>query len=211
VIYALTDGVTIAIVVGFTTLAATASPLLLARIMNKANRESKERDWARQDQVASRLEAASARQEGTQAALVEGQHAANVKLLAVEEQNKVIHALVNSAYTASLAAQLGALEGQLTLSRELAMMKGGEGTMKDQDAMDLIESKVYMLRSLIADRERQQKIVETQLADAHARQVQIDDPGHPNRRRGDPADALPVSFTAEVTMTPNPTTEPSPP
>jgi hypothetical protein len=202
VIYALSDGVTIAVVVGFTTLAATASPLLLARIMNKANREGKERDWARQDQVAARVEAASARQEATQKALVDGQTVTVAKLQAVEEQGNVIHALVNSAYTASLAAQLGALEGQLTLSRELAMMKGGEGTMKDQDAMDIIESKVYMLRALIADRERHQHLAEAQAAGAHAVH---DDPGHPNRRRGDPADALPVSFTAEVTMTPNPT------
>lgn len=212
-IVALTDGAVVALTVCIGGLAATVSPLLLAHVTNKANRASKESDWQRQDQVADRLEAASRRQQETQAAIVQGQRVVAQKLDVVEEQNRVIHELVNSAYTASLSAQLGALEGQLVLSRELAAMKGGDTTTDDDQKLKTTETKVHALRSLIAERERQQQIIETQLADEHARRV--DTKPNPGRRRGDlpppaaaPAPAgtvdvaLPQTVTAEITLKP---------
>lgn len=181
VILGLSDGVAVALVVGLTTLAATLAPVLLAVLMSRANLRAKERDWDRQDIVASRAAAAAASAAATQAALVAGQQMQTAKLQAVEEQNRVIHALVNSAYTASLAAQLVALEGQLALSRELAALLGTEHREGDTRIEDITQ-KVDLLRRLIADRLHQQYLAEEQVAEERARLREAP----PRRRATDP-------------------------
>lgn len=149
---ALSDAVVVALIVGVGGLAATISPIFVAHLMNNAAARAKRADWERQDLIAARLEA--------------GQKMTETRLDVVTEQNKVIHALVNSSYTASLEAQLVALEGQIALSRELAAMKGDNNPL-DAARLVSIVARAEVLSGIIDDRKRQQAAAEARAARLH--------------------------------------------
>jgi hypothetical protein len=160
---AMSDGVTIAIVVAIGTLATVSSPLVLASMTNRASRQSKQQDWDRQDEVAARALAATQEVAKSQAALLSAAAVTVQRLTAVEEQGHLIHHLVNSAYTASLEATRVALVGQ----RDALFRASGPTAPNNEDAEAIgrLDTQISALEETIADRLRAQKTAEAEIAE----------------------------------------------
>lgn len=105
---------------------AVLSPYLIDRRREKARRAEKEQDWAREDAVAAKVQAAAgeiaqraellvASNAEVAGVLAEAAEKTDAKLDALEKTTNTIHALVNSDMTKALHAQLIALRSQLVL------------------------------------------------------------------------------------------------
>jgi hypothetical protein len=128
--------------------ASTTSPLLLAYLTNRNNRQIKQEDYARQDAVA--LQAAKA------ASLL---LAANerVALSATMTNSKldVIHTLVNSNMTAAMQAEFDATTRELAMMREVIALKqtaGHDPSVDTLAAIKMTEAKISELQAALKDR-----------------------------------------------------------
>lgn len=152
----LSDGAAVAAVVLVGTLAGTLAPLILAKITNKQTLTLKQMDWAREDIITKRKEDAEEKARQQQAQIIN-------EVVEVKKQNVIIHRLVNSAYTASLAAQLVALQGKIMYA------KLGEATPEELNA---IQTAIDNLQAEIDERTAQQVMIDRQLVvDADASNV----------------------------------------
>jgi hypothetical protein len=164
---ALSDGVTIALVVFIGGLCATASPILLASMTNRANMASKRQDWDRQDEVAARAAKATEDLLTAQQGVVTGVVQANETLTEVAEVTKVTHALVNSDKTAQMREKRDSMAKTLLLTRELADLKGTLGKPPSDDllaAMTKDQTDIDTLDKAIEERLKEQHLAEEQIA-----------------------------------------------
>lgn len=110
------------------------APLVLAWAQNRARREEKKLDWAREDQV--RITLAESNK-------------------AMSNQLTVIHTLVNSNMTAAMQDSLDSTVRELASLRELCELKRASGHEPSQDTLSAIamaEAKIAELTAMLADR-----------------------------------------------------------
>jgi hypothetical protein len=136
----------IAVTVALTTLVtSTIGPVVIAIVNYRTARADKLIEWARQDEVARRLEAHAVdakEQRETLAAQAETHRDVMDKKL------DVVHSLVNSQLQAALAAEHDALEGQLTLITELIELRKTQGASPSEETIKTIEKITQRLDEL---------------------------------------------------------------
>lgn len=191
-----------------TVVVSVVSPLILGWATNRARhseemdraatrRDELERAEARQDKVAARAEEAARRlltrtdQVAAQAAQAADKIvAANMTTTdAVIETTSVtnakldqIHTLVNSNMTAAMQSELDATKRELAMMNEVIDLKKAAGRPPTQDVLSTLEitkAKISELEAQLADRLKQTKLAETQLAAAEARVKQLTPPETP--------------------------------
>ena len=139
----------------------TISPLLLSMLTNRQRRRDKLEDWARQDAVAAQAAAAAELLLAANERVASGTKVTNDKL-------DVIHTLVNSSMTAAVQAEHDATVRELAMMREVVALHRAAGREVSGESLAAIaatESKIAELKTTLADRLAQSKIVEAQLSD----------------------------------------------
>ena len=148
--------------------ASTAiSPMIMAWLTNRNRRLERMEDYARQDLVAERADKVA------EAAAKKAAEAANLLLaanervaetaIATNQKLDVIHTLVNSNMTAALQSEFEATSRELSMMREVIDLKrigGHEPTIASLAAIEATEIKLQELEAVLADRARQQQIVQ---------------------------------------------------
>lgn len=117
------------------------APLVLIFFTERARRQEKLMDYAREDSKAAALLAATAKVE-------KAAEAANGKL-------DVIHTLVNSQLTAALQSELDAVTRELAMMREVVALNRAAGRAATPEALAAIEAatvKITELAAVMADR-----------------------------------------------------------
>ena len=154
--------------------------LLALRAQDAADRRAeKEQDWARQDKVAERADAASRRlldsqtlmaQKADEAALLLAAAGTEItdRLQIIDDQGKVNHILLNSNMTRAMQNDL---DGKRLLVLALRRIAGTEGASQDDSDLLLVtEAKITVLENDLTERAEQQR-----LADAQIRRQSPDD------------------------------------
>lgn len=162
---ALSDGVTIAVVVFAGSLAATVSPLVLAWITNRAYVQRRQQEWTRQDQVEERAAHTAADILAAQRLVVAGVDTANAKLVEVSEVTHVTHALVNSDKTSRMIRERESMIKALALAKELADLRATLGQTIRADLIAQMardQAEIDTLGREIDDRLAQQHAAEEQ-------------------------------------------------
>lgn len=140
------DSVWIAIVAAVVAIAAsTISPIVLAHMAARTRRQERLEDYARQDQVASRLLAANSLT-AKQSAIADS---------ATQIQLREIHTLVNSNMTTVMKAELDARIGQLETMRKLVELNRRQGvlpTIEENVTIETLQDKIDELKVTLRDR-----------------------------------------------------------
>jgi hypothetical protein len=136
-----------------------ASPLLLAGLVAKNNRDSKQQDWDRQDIVAERAEKVALDAAHTAELVVERQHSldqktdevarlvasstttTNEQLTAQNKKLEEIHVLVNSQMTEALRSELGATMDTLAWMSELMDVRKNDGSPPTKSMLEAYASR----------------------------------------------------------------------
>lgn len=152
-------------------LIAFISPFIATLIQNNARRREKQDDYVRQDAVAAQAaEAArllSAAQAKTAARAEEVAALLGKNTATTNDKLDVIHHLVNSALTDAMASEHEAIQRSLVMMEEVVALKKAAGLTPTQETLGIIEAtkiKIDELNSRLADRARQQSIVDKQMA-----------------------------------------------
>lgn len=147
------EAVVVAVIVG------VISPALLAGVSNRNRRKERLADYARQDEVASRVEAAaSITAERAQLLVASNERVAREAKSAAERTAMKldgIHLLVDGRYTAEMRRGLVAMRGQLVLMRRLFALQvqvGEAVTPEDRNAEDAVVSMIAAMEEEIAAR-----------------------------------------------------------
>jgi hypothetical protein len=160
---AVTDVVLVAIIGVIGILASSViAPYVLARASRRDQKASKMEDWERQDEVASRAADVAAKLLDSNERAV---HAVEAAALVAEQTNgtvNVIHTLVNSNMTEAKQEALDAKRETLVMLRSVTA--GREATAEEAAAMAAIENKIVELEAQLAERLRQQQLVDAQQA-----------------------------------------------
>lgn len=137
-------------------------PLVLAGITGRHQRIEKQSDYARQDIVAARAEAANTillrKQDEVAKQLVESNIRRDVSAKETITKLDTIHGLVNSNLTTALQSQYEAKISELALMREVIDLKevaGRKPSIETLAAADAIEAKIKELRATLVDRAKQ--------------------------------------------------------
>jgi len=128
-------------VAGIVAVSSILGPLLLSYLTNRQRRAEKDEDYARQDEVARKAQAA----------------ADKVAEVAKSQGAKLdqIHVLVNSNMTASMQGELDAYKSNLVLLEEISSLRKAAGQDPSPTTMAVIEStkkKISELDAQLADR-----------------------------------------------------------
>jgi hypothetical protein len=157
----LTEPVQLALVVGIPTFAAPIIILVVTRLLDRGD---KKRAQEREDAVRKQVEEAAR-------LLRISTDAAEKNAKEIKVQVKAVHTLVNSDKTVAIETNLTALEGQLAAL--IRLEKVGfrlnppiEATIDELATVEKIRAQCVQLRSELADRAKQAKIVEDQLGEA---------------------------------------------
>lgn len=163
-------------------LVAVIGPAVLSFLTNRQRRADKREDWARQDAVAAKVDAA-ARQAATAAELLrlrqeqvaaQAAEAANLLLAANERvaaaaaetsgKLDVIHLLVNSNLTIAQQRELAATTTMLTTMREVVSLKEQLGVTSSTASLEHIRITEERVNALARDLEH--KVAQTRVANA---------------------------------------------
>lgn len=109
---------------------STIAPAVLLLLQGRQRQTERREDWARQDEVARRVKQVA-------------EDAAGMREIIDDT-----HALVNSAYSASLKSELAAKELAAGVLEELRLARGGEPTARQVG----LEAEIVELRTRIEDR-----------------------------------------------------------
>ena len=138
-----------------------AGPTTVTWLAGKQRAREKREDWAREDAV---------REQTAEAAelLIASQHRQEEIQLTTLQTVEQVHTLVNSNFTAALAAQLDETESSLILMKEVSALHQAAGTAPSVEAVTAIdakEAKVAELRATLADRTAAQATVDAKVED----------------------------------------------
>jgi hypothetical protein len=155
----------------------------------KIKRDEKAQEWARQDEVADRVEAAARQTAEAARLLLESQEAttaatkevarlaaeSDAKVMAglqiLQEGNEKIHTLVNSDMTAARTAERDAVTLTLLALRRVQAMSaklGLESSEEELEAIVRFEQRIVELDRILADRLAAQHRVDEEAARDHA-------------------------------------------
>ena len=146
---AITEPVYIAVIVAISSM---FGPVLMAWVTYRVQRAQRLEDWARQDEVARRVE-----QVATHAAAA---------AQTTSDKLDVIHTLVNSNMTAALQSEFDAVTRELVMMKEVILLNRASGQEPSVDALAAItttEAKIAELSSILTDRK-----TATDIASSHA-------------------------------------------
>jgi predicted nucleic acid-binding Zn-ribbon protein len=169
----LSDPVWLAIIAAFSAALALISPIILAALTNRARRQEKEQDYARQDAVAKAAkdsadaakkaaEEVAAKLETTANTTNEKLSTTNEKLETLREGQDVIHTLVNSNMTAAMQSELDTTRRTRVLMSELIELKKTSGHEPSTEALaelKTIDAKITELQANVTGRMEQAKKV----------------------------------------------------
>lgn len=152
-------------------------PLLMASRRKSKDAEEaqkiKEQEWAREDEIARRVETAAKTlvTSNAQVAATAGQM--NGKLDKLQEGSDVIHTLVNASMTAAKQKELDSKRNELALMKELVDIKRHqkhEPTAETLGAIKAISERIAELQTEVEDRLKQQAEIDSKpkLTDAKA-------------------------------------------
>ncbi len=139
-----------------TILIAIGSPAVLAIMTHILSRRSTLKEWARQDKLETKKQAAA--EETAKLLLASNERIATTAAHTAKETNKkleVIRVDVNSNMTAAMKAELDARVAQLILMRENAELKKDAGIKPSANVMALIkakEARINELKATLKDR-----------------------------------------------------------
>jgi hypothetical protein len=156
-----TGAAVVAIVVAL--MAAVSTPAGLWLTSRTRSREKAE-DWARQDLVAARAEAAAAKVAEVATTLAESDAAAAVKLDEIQRVGVATHTLVDGNLTKAMQSELAAHVLAVTMMLrdvESTRAAGGEPNADLLAALDSSRTLIEELRPLITDRVEQDKAAKT--------------------------------------------------
>jgi hypothetical protein len=152
------------------------SPTIVALLAGRQQRKAKEQDWAREDAVADKAvlvakQASAAAQLLLAAQETEAVARQEVARLAAENnaatasQLKQIHTLVNSDMTAARQSELNTFRQLIESQKAQVKLISGHNLEAPTDLLESIkanEERVQELRAVLADRLRQQEVVEAE-------------------------------------------------
>lgn len=157
----------VAVIVALGTIIA---PLLTMLITNSNARKARMEDYARQDIVADRVEAASKRTADRAETAAKLLLDFNVKSEEVSNEIKgqleVIHTLTNSAMTSAIQREADALTAQCVLMEEVIELKikmGHEPNKATIGALENLKLKIKDAQKNLSDRAKQAELVSAQL------------------------------------------------
>lgn len=154
------DPSTAAIIAALLALVASiVAPVTVTMLTGRQRHRDQRADWARQDEVAARLEAkqqeAADAAEAVKAALMTSEARAVAAGEVIGGKLEQIHILVNAKMTAAIEEQLSATEAQAVLLREVAALNLAAGREPSPDSvavLSAVERRVAELRAQVADR-----------------------------------------------------------
>lgn len=165
------------IVLTGTVVTAVVSPVLIIQLQNAQRTKERQEDWARQDEVAKKVDAA-AEQAATAAELLQAsqkkiadQAAEAASLLVTSNQQiadtaertmgklDVIHTLVNSSLTSSMQGEHDGIIRELALLRTIG---GSKPSREITGAIEVAQARAAELESVIKDRETAAVVVADQ-------------------------------------------------
>lgn len=132
---------------------ALITPILSALVVGWVARKSKLEDWARQDEVARKVEQVKKQQQADR-------QAAQKERKVTDKKVDKVHALVNGSLTAALRVTLEATTANLNLLREnmaLQERSGKKPSKKVEGTIEEVEKDIHKQKKVIERRDAIQK------------------------------------------------------
>jgi len=146
---------------------AMLSPVIMSWLTNRQMRLGKAEDYARQDAVAAKVDAAAAKAAEAAKLLLAANERVAATTVITNGKLDVIHTLVNSSLTTAVQDSLDARRISLALMLEIVELKkvaGKQPTRESLAAISSVKAKIAELETLLADRLRAQDAIEKTLS-----------------------------------------------
>lgn len=153
------EGVYLALIAAF---AASIPPLIMALVQNRSKRLDKAQDYAREDAVAAKVDAAAVKAAEAARLLLASNERVAATSVVTNAKLDVIHVLVNSSMTAAMQAELDARQIGLTQMMEIIELKKAAGLQPTSEVIAAgvaLRAKIAELEAKLADRLKQSKVV----------------------------------------------------